>query len=174
MKKGFTLIEIIVYIGIVAIVLTSALTFTWNAMKDQTKQAVLSEVYYNYDFASSKIIYYAERANNFDVSSIYGTNPGKLVINYSSNPQVTIDTYQKEVLLGDQTITITKLRLNENGVATNDLTSDLIDVTNYTISSLSLPNSDTFQITLGLEYINPSDSTQYIGNYEQSFSITIK
>lgn len=174
MKKGFTLIEIIVYMALVAIITTAALTFTWTTLKDQAKQNTLSEVYYNYNFASSKIIYFAERANTFDVTSVYGSNPGKLVINYTSNPQVTFDTYEKSITLGDQNVTITKLRMQESGSDPIDLTSDIIDVENFQITSLSLPSSETFEINLELDHVNPSGVAQYRGNYENQFSITLK
>lgn len=173
MNKGFTLIELIMYIALVGLIMITALTFTWTIIQDQNKQASLSEAYYNYSFASEKISYYLERAASLEGSTVYNSHPGTIVINYPNMSQVTIDSYEKIINQGGNNITIRKLRFNQ-GAVTEDLTSDKINITNFTINNISLPLSDTLQVNLSVEHINPSNSKQYEGKFSQSFSITPK
>lgn len=173
MKKGFTLIELVLYIALVGMILTTALTFTWTIIQDQNKQASLSEAYYNFSFAAEKISYYLERASSLEGTTIYNSHPGKLVINYPNIDQVTVDSYEKIITQGDNDITIRKLRFTQ-GATIEDLTSDQINVTDFTLNNISLPKADTIQVNLSLEHINPSNSKQYEGKFSQSFSVTLK
>ena len=49
-KKGFTLIELVLYIGITAIILTASLSLAWSVIFNQTKTTALIETNYNYQF----------------------------------------------------------------------------------------------------------------------------
>jgi len=54
-NKGFTLIELIIYIGIVATVLVLATGFAWNIIQGSVKTACYREVQQNARFAMEKI-----------------------------------------------------------------------------------------------------------------------
>ena len=53
--KGFTLLEVIVYITIFAAILTVAILFTWDIIGSQTKSTVITEVNQNSRFILERV-----------------------------------------------------------------------------------------------------------------------
>ena len=121
--KGYTLIEFIIYIGLATVVLLSSLSFGWMILQDEIKQNVIAEVSYNSNFVQNKLLYHAKRANEIDAETTYGINPGVFVLNFPNTDQITIDTYNKDVMLGASEQSITKLRFTEGSDPSLDLTS---------------------------------------------------
>jgi len=172
-SAGLSLIEYVIYIGIVALVLVASITFAWVIINDQTKQTAIYEVNEDGNLVLDKVSNYLQRADNIDSTTIYSTNPGTLVLNFDTNPQITFDTYQKIVTLGDETVTTTKLRMQEGVAAAVDITSDKVDVTNFVIEDITntpLGGTTTVQIYLTLSSVNPSSSKAY--DSENSWTIT--
>ncbi|MFA5076491.1 MAG: prepilin-type N-terminal cleavage/methylation domain-containing protein [Patescibacteria group bacterium] len=173
-QRGFTLIEFVIYIGIVTFVLIASLTFAWTIINDQIKQGNLIEVNYHGGFIMQKVLYYSQRASTVDAQTVYNTNPGKLVLNYPTNPQIVIDTYQKQITLGGNPVTITKLRFQEGVSTAIDLTSDEVTVNNFSITNLSTANVTTFRVDLDLEAVNPSGSKTYEAQNAWTISATLR
>jgi len=171
--KGMTLIEMLIYIGIVSLVLVVSISYAWTVIRDQHKQQLEAEVNYVGNFVIDKIIYSTTRAQSFG-ANVYGSNPGKIVLNYASDPAITIDTYSKAITLGDKTINITKLRLAELGIATNDLTSDRVNVTNFLVTNLSTAGTQTVKIDLTVSAVNPENLKQYEATKSWSVTATIR
>lgn len=161
MKKfGFTIIELIIYIGLTAIILVVSLNIAWQVVNNQTKQSALSEVQYVGTFALNTIAYQGSRASSLG-GSVYLNNPGKIVLTYPSNPQVTIDTYDKQITVNATNITIKKLRIQIGVNPAVDLTSDRVHVTNFVITSRSSPASAAAQIDLTLETANTGNNRTF-------------
>lgn len=171
--KGLTLIEMLIYIGIVSLVLVVSISYAWVVIRDQHKQQLEAEVNYVGNFVIEKIIYNAQRAQSFG-ANVYNAHPGKIVLNYASDPQITIDSYSKAITLGDKTVNITKLRLAELGVETNDLTSDRINVTNFIITNLSTAGAQAVKIDLTVSAVNPENLKQYEATKSWSVAATIR
>lgn len=84
MRKGFTFIELIIYVAIVSIVMTALIPFAWNVIEGGTKSATQQEVFANARFISEKIRYEIRNSIGINsvsassislVTSIAGTNP---------------------------------------------------------------------------------------------------
>jgi len=172
MPKGFTLIELIIYLAIIAIVLTASISFAWVLINDQIKLHAITELNDNAHFVMDKFVYHAKRAIEIDAQTVFDSNPGKLVLNYHTNPQITIDTYTKQITVGDQTVNITKLRLKHGADPAQDITSDEVNVTNFTITNLSNPNAKTIQVALNMEKVNPSSHKIYEAQNSWTISLT--
>jgi hypothetical protein len=166
MQKGFTIFESIIYVVITSIVVLSLISITWTFINNHTKEKIVMEVNNNASFILDKINYYTNRAATVDNSTVYDANPGTLVITFPTDPQLTINTYAKEVTFGDQAVNITKLQLTQGG-SSYDLTSDFVTVDNFVITDLSGSLDTTVQIELTLSY--PITSTR-IYEYEKSFT----
>ncbi len=171
-KKGFTLIELLIYIGISLIVITSLLSTAWIVIQDQIKQERFEEVYSTGTFILDKISYLEKRANTLAGSTVYDTNPGKITLTFTSNPSITIDTYQKDITIAGSTITITKLRWTEGSNPSIDLTSDRVNVSQFILKDLSSGSAKTTKIDMTLESVNPTGSTVYGAQYTWSSTIT--
>ena len=173
-QEGFSLVEMVIYIGIIGFIVVATLSFTLILVNDQIKQNVVTEVYEQGNFSFSTIEYRGVRATSIGGATVYGTNPGTLVLNYFSNPTVTIDTYTKQVTRGSQSYQITKLRFQEGANPAEDLTSDQINVTNFLVTNRSQGSGETIEITLGLEFLNPSNSKAYESQQTWNETITLR
>jgi len=85
MSKGFTLIEFIIYIGIVAAVLVIAVNFSWEIIYGNIKSQVLREVQQNGRFAMEKITKTLRLGSNPDIFSVSNG------ILYQNNVPITTD-----------------------------------------------------------------------------------
>lgn len=172
--RGFILLEFLLYIGIATLVLITSVNFAWTLINDQIKQEQLSKVIDNGSFVLDKTSYYSKRADSLDGQTIYGVHPGKLILNYMSNPQTTIDTYQKEIIVGEAPVIITKLRLREGANPAIDITSDEVDVKNFVVTNMSTVSATVFRINLNLEAINPGASKVYEAQNSWTTSFTLR
>ncbi|MEK7067870.1 MAG: prepilin-type N-terminal cleavage/methylation domain-containing protein [Patescibacteria group bacterium] len=107
MKKnsGFTLIEIILYVGIIAIIFAAIVPFTLNIINTGSKSAVQQEVTDNARFVSEKIKYEIRRT-----SAITSVSANSIVLGAT-----TID------LLNGK-IRINTIPLNSDNTTVSDLT----------------------------------------------------
>ena len=173
-KKGFTLLELVIYIGLSLIVLAALVSFAWVLIQDQTKQDAITEVADQGRFVLDTMTYHAQRAQSIDAATVYATNPGLLRIKFTADPDIVFDTYQKSVSVGGQNFTITKLRMTEIGNPSVDLTSDDIDVTNFQLTNVSGASAASVQVNLTLESLNPSQSSSYESQKSWTTTVTLR
>ena len=173
-KNGYLLLELVLYIGISVIVLTVFLSFAWGLIQDQSKQKALTEVIDGGEFVLSTISYNAERATTVSNSTVYATHPGTIVLTYPSTPNITFDTYQKNITLNGQEFAIRKLRMTVTGSSSVDLTNDNVSVNNFVLTNLSSGDAKAFSIQLTLESLNPSLSQAYDAQKSWTTAVTLK
>lgn len=70
MSKGFTLIELIIYIGIVVVVLLVAVNFSWEIIYGNVKAQSWREVQQNTRFAMEKISQALENGQNPSIFTV--------------------------------------------------------------------------------------------------------
>ncbi|MBI2337948.1 type II secretion system protein [Candidatus Daviesbacteria bacterium] len=94
--RGFTLIELILYIAIITIVMSALIPFAWNIIGGSVKSSALQEVSSQARFVSERIKYEIRNANDINNISAFSidlktdTNPttvieladGKITIKY--------------------------------------------------------------------------------------------
>jgi len=170
---GFTLIEFMIYISIVASVLLSATVFSRMLVENQVKQEALSEVGYNGSFAIERMMYVGQRADALAAQSVYGAHPGVLIFN-TPNGQTVIDTYQKNITHNGVALTIRKLRLQEGGAAAVDLTSDAVDVSRFYLSNFSSGATFSVKISLIIQAVNPGGSKAYEASQSWDTTVTVR
>lgn len=119
MKKGTTLIEILVYFAILEGVLLAAMTFTIQIFNVNRLSTNFQEVQSNLDFISQRVIAAAQIANDLNLAaSIFDNDQGALSLNthggittfYLSNGAV----FMREG-------TLTPVQLNSNAVTFDSL-----------------------------------------------------
>lgn len=175
-KKGITLLEVIVYTAISSIILVFILKFSWNIFGTQARVGATAELTQNGRMVLEKIGQDIREAEDFLPTSIFDSNPGVLSIDIPDGDDITFDTYTKEVLIGNQNMTIRKLRRTEAGNSL-DLTTDKVDVTNFLVKNRSRPpNAKNVKIELGFAYANPGNDMQRNKSIdlETSFTLRIK
>lgn len=73
-KKGFTFVEVILYIAILTIVLGAIVPFAWNAIGLGVKSNTEQEVYTAARYLSERLKYEIRNADGIDASSDFDTN----------------------------------------------------------------------------------------------------
>src|SRR3990167_1597872 len=102
--KAFTLIELIIYIAILAIVLVSTIGFLWNVIGGSVRVNVSTELTYNAQLILNNITFAGRSATDvLTSSSTFGSNPGVLVFGHTSG-DITFDTTTKSITVGGQSV----------------------------------------------------------------------
>lgn len=178
-NKGFTLIELIVYVAIASGVLVSIITFAWAVMGSGVRVDVSSELTQNGRFILEKITQEIHAAENVVIdSSSFGVNPGVLTLDLAGpNTDVVFDTYSKNVIVGGQSVDITKLRMKDGDSPVLDITSDKVDVTNFVITNLTRdtePANINVEVTLSYVTTGADPSRDRNLSFETGASIRKK
>lgn len=172
-KKGFTLVETIEYIGILAILMIPLTALVWTFLGDQVQQSRRSEVTDGGTFALATISETTRSAASISANTVYDTHPGSLEVD-DDGTTVVFDTYERTVTQGSQDITIRTLRMTEGASPAVDLTSDDVTVDNFTITDLSPTGATTIEITLQLSSANPSNNKTYYAQNSWTTTITLR
>lgn len=85
-NKGFTLVELILYIAIITIVLSALVPFAWNTVETGVKSAVQQEVNANARYISERIKY--EIRNATGINSVAATSISLATSTPATNPTV--------------------------------------------------------------------------------------
>ena len=171
-NQGLTLIELIVYIGLTAMILTSVVMIAANLIKDSVKADLLSRVTSESILIQDKITYYVNRASSFDGSTSY-SSPGTIAVVYNG-VVVKFDTYLKTITLNNQSVSIRKLRFQSGSDPAVDLTSDEITVTTFSVADYTNTGVGSIGITLQLNSVNPENTNLYNNQYVSTFGATIR
>lgn len=166
--------EFIMYICITGIMLVSSVSIAFMIINNQIKQSIVSEINDNGNFAINKISYLTKRASAINAQTIFNVNPGKLILDFTGEPQITIDTYQKQIIANGTNINILKLRMKQGSSPAIDLTSDKVHVTDFLLTDLSGTYADSVSIYLTLQSINPSNSAIYASQKSWGVSLTVR
>lgn len=132
-QQGFTLIEMLLYVGVAGIVLTSLVAFGWNMIGIGAKNGTHNDAVSNVRLASEKIAFFIREATDVDTAnSNFGVNlaevPGsKLTLQgVAPNTPIVVDVANR------------MLRVAVGASAPVELTS-----TNVAVSSLVFTNASS-------------------------------
>lgn len=85
-KNGFTLIELILYVAVIAIILTALVPFAWGTIETSIKSSVQQEVTANARYISERITYEIRNAN--DINSVTPTVISLATTTPATNPTI--------------------------------------------------------------------------------------
>ena len=163
MRKGFTLIEFLIYIAIVSSILVLMSGFLWNIVFGNIKETAYQEVQQNGRFALTKISQEIKKATGI----ISPANPGDV------SDSLT-------VLMADGSNTIfsvtgDKLRITQGSPSVSFyLTSDEVKIINLQFTNLSYPNTPgTVRTEMTIEYLNPSGRLDYHASINLKSTISL-
>jgi hypothetical protein len=156
LKKSFTLIELLLYMAIVAIILGALTQISWNLILSGEKSAVQQEVFAGGRLLAEKIKYEIRNAKDINTSlSTFDTNlvssPGSklsLAEDAPNNPT------EIDVLSG-------KVRIKRGASAVVNLNSTGTSVTNLTFRNYSSADNKTKHIGFTLTLIANGTREEY-------------
>lgn len=127
-SRGATLLEFVVYVGVIGVILIVAATFAAEFVTSQLKALSLTEVVRNARFAASRLEIEVRESSALDAgSSVFGTNPGTLSLTTAdsgTNPTVF------EVSDGALTV-------KQGSGAAAPLTNSKVEVEEFVLENLS-------------------------------------
>lgn len=135
MKKesGFTLIELILYISIVALVLNTMVYFAWNIIGGSVKSNSQQEVFSQARFISERIKYEIRNANG--INSVAATSISLAVDPPANNPTII-------------SLSGNKLQIKQGGSSAVDLNSADTAITNVNFVDYTSSDNKTKNIQL--------------------------
>lgn len=140
-ERGFTFIELILYVAIVTIILSAIVPFAWSAIQTGVKSSVQQEVNANARYISERIKY--EIRNSIGINSVAATSISLVTSTPATNPTII------DLLAGNIRIkqgTASAVNLNSANTVINSLT-----FTNYT-SSGNQTEHIGFTMTIAASY----------------------
>ena len=165
-EKGFTIIEIIVYVGVLSIILTSIVSLLIWAVRSNTKIRTEREVLDNTRRAL-EFITYEVRAS----SGIYSPT--------TTISQLSLETKQS-LPAGEGTTYIdfflcgTRICLKRESQAPFSLSSDNIEVTNLSFIQVVTNERASLKVDLSTNYKNPDDRPDYKASIDLSSVISLR
>jgi len=154
-KNGFTLIEVILYVGIIAYLMTSLVQFTINLFTVKNKSGVQQEVGSALLFVSSKLSYEIRQAKG--INSATPTSISLSVFDPARNPTV-FDLNNDTIRMG----------VGPSGSCSSTspcpLTGSKIIITAFNLTNLSTQDTTTSNIRYQLiaAYHSPSARSEFV------------
>ncbi|MFA6604125.1 MAG: prepilin-type N-terminal cleavage/methylation domain-containing protein [Patescibacteria group bacterium] len=145
-RRGFTLLEMMVYLLIVGVVLVSSTLFAYEFTITRVKSAAFQETERNARIALARITSEIRRADGYNLAgSVFGINPGQLslIMPVASGRNPTVFA-----------VAGGRLTIQQGAGPVLPLTSSKVNVTDLLIDDLSRPNkTKTFRIRLRAAYV---------------------
>jgi type II secretory pathway pseudopilin PulG len=155
-KKGFTLVEVLLYVSLVAIFLTGMVYFAWDSILGNIKAGVHQEVQENIRFATSRLQTEIRNAPNINLAiSGFGinlaNNPGSVLALAGSGPYYPLTLRVEGGVL----------EIKRGAGAWTPLTGSSVEVTSLTFTDLTDSNSENVRFTITIEHRNPSGKEEW-------------
>ena len=166
--QGFTLIELILYLGIAAGVITSLTLFSLTIGGTRQKALVASEVQSNMRFANEIISQRIRAADGINIGpSTFGSDPGVLSLSMADA--------SKDPTIIDLTADDGILRIKEGASAAVPLTTDEVKVTNFQLTDLSAAASKgNIRFELTIEFDNTSATNEFDFSQSTENSVSLR
>lgn len=152
-NKAFSLLEVLVYVAVFAVVTTAIASFVLWAINAKAKTKAMREVSHNSERAMEIIAYEVREAE-----AIYEptTNNNQLSLRIKKHlPTGEAISYIDFFLCGD------RLCSKKEGRDPVALTSEKIEITNLNFTKIFTSSAPSIQIELQANYKNPSDLLKY-------------
>lgn len=165
MNKGFTLIEVLIYMAILGLVVSGFVSFSLSISDSRNKNYVIQEVQANGRLALELISQKILSSNGVNIGlSTFDSDPGILslsMFNGSKNPTL-INLNQDDGIL----------QITEGSDNSIYITSDEVKITNLVFTDLtSTSEKASIRIQITIKYDNQGDNVNY--EYSQSLQTAV-
>lgn len=153
-NKGFTLIELIIYVTVFAIITTVITLFTLNFINAYTKIKITKEVSENSQIAMETIISEIRHAKNvYTPTSYFDSHPGQLTLETEKDFPTGEESSYVDFYLDENN----RLCVKREGQEAEPLTSENIEIKNLIFNYLINNNIESIRIELLAVYRDKSD-----------------
>ena len=166
MKRGFTLIEMVVYVAIMAIVVTTLVIFTSDSIKANNKSRMLRVTLDNARRSLEVMTKEIKHSESFYTpTSLFDSSPGQLSLNSTKNPPTAEEETYVDFYIEDE-----RLYIKREGTDSEALTSNEVRVTNLEFRNLG----SSIQIDLTIDYKSSSLRPAYQASTSLTTSTTLR
>lgn len=160
---GFTLIEFLIYIAVLAVILIFTTGFLWDIILGNVKETSWQEVQQNSRFALTKIGQEIKKATGVN-SPLPGNSANSLSL-IMADPNLNPTVFD---------IADGKLRITKGASGPYEITSDQVIVSNLSFTNLSYQDTPgTIQIEMTTEHINPANRIEYFASIDLKLSVSL-
>jgi len=149
--KGFTLLELLIYIAVISVILVAATSFAFQFLATRAKASAYQEVERNAQFALARIAAEVRQADGYNAQgagSNFGANPSTLSL-------VLSDGTKSPTVFS---VTGGTLNVKQGAGATLPLTSSKVTVSEFIVDDLSTANGKSKLFRIHLKVTFNSDS----------------
>jgi len=163
MRKGFTLIEFLIYIAIVSSILVLISGLLWNIVFGNIKETAYQEVQQNGRFALTKISQEIKKA--IGINSPSPGNSANSISLVMANPNLNPTIFD----LADG-----KLRISQGTNPPIELTTDEVIVSNLKFTNLSYEATPgTIRIEMTISHLNPANRMEYQASIDLKTTVSL-
>lgn len=163
-QNGFTVMELSLYVTLVAVVLVMATSFAWNIINSRAKAFAVQEVEQNGRYILEKISQATRQATDISAPSTGTTGTALTLVMKNAAQSPTVFS-----LSGNQ------LTMAVNGAPAVSLHSPDVKITNLTFTNLSSANGKSrhVRIQFTVQTVNPSGRNEYafVDSFETSVEL---
>lgn len=162
--RSFTLIELIIYIGIVSAILLVAVNFGWQVVYGNVKSQAIREVQQNSRLAMEKIANSVLAASDIDTPALGNSHTELELIMQEAGISPTIFE------VDDNTLT-----MKQGTGIPHQLTSDRVEVTSLQFTNVSYAGTPgAIKVQLTIEHVNPNNLNQYEVSLDTEETISLR
>ncbi|MFH1632228.1 MAG: type II secretion system protein [bacterium] len=165
-KKGFTLVETLVYIGLIAIIIASVAVFLTKLGQVRIKTLVISEVEMNARLVFDRLVEAARHAEAINIgASTFDSDPG--VISFDM-----VDAGEDPTIFS-LTADNGNFQVNIAGAGNTPITTDSVSISNLVFTNLtSSEDLGIIQVSYTVETLNTTDDPYF--DYAETFQTTLR
>jgi len=171
MKKGFTLIEVLVYVAVLSIIILTVSGFLIWTMRSNTKAKVMKETQDNARRAMEIMTYEIKEAKSiYTPTSVFGSHPGQLSLEIKKYlPEGEDNTYIDFYLCENQ---LCLKKESKNPIA---LTSDRVKVSNLVFNQIATTSTlPSIQINLQIDYKTLAERPEYQASFITTSTVSLR
>lgn len=174
--RGFTMIELIVYIAVASLILVTIVGIGLNLSVANQKSQAKREIYMNTRFVVQELTDMIRGADDVILSgTTFGSNPASLALAYPSGNNVLFSVYAKNVTVGGNVVSINKLSMKSGSDPFTDITSDKVTVTDFTLTNLTRGASrKNINIQLTLSKVNPGGDPAFNVSFPIETAVSVR
>lgn len=154
-KNGFTLLETLIYIGIVAVIVGALVTFTWNILDTNSKNTAISDINSSVRYLTDRLT--KEIKNAIDIN----TSTSNFGVNLTNSGQISLIAAEPNnpTII---TVSSSKIFLTQGTKAPIAITPNTVAVTNLIFTNYSAADNSTKNIGFVFNIKTaPSSSNSY-------------
>ena len=156
-QKGFTLLEVLIYIGVLGIIVVAVSSYFLWSIQASTKVKVIGETLDNARRTMEIMVYEIREAESiYTETSIFDFHPGQLSLETKKYLPEGENTTYIDFYLSEG-----KLCLKKESQSPICFTSERVEVTSLVFSQIGNSNLPSIQIDLSVDYRNPTGRPEY-------------